>query len=74
MLQYDDSAFYFFALSSIIFYIVPCKYAKTSFVFISDAGWFSLCAGGLIFLDRLSFDLNLSCFFHEHPAVGVIPY
>jgi len=27
MLQYDDSAFYFFALSSIIFYIVPSWYS-----------------------------------------------
>jgi hypothetical protein len=25
MLQYDDSAFYFFALSILSFYLIPCK-------------------------------------------------
>lgn len=27
MLQYDNSAFYFFALSTISFYIIPCEFA-----------------------------------------------
>lgn len=31
MLQYDDSAFYFFALSILSFYLIPC----TSFVVVS---------------------------------------
>jgi len=25
MLQYDDSAFYFFAIGSLSFYLIPCK-------------------------------------------------
>ena len=31
MLQYDNSAFYFFALSTISFYLIPCKSVSLSF-------------------------------------------
>jgi translocation protein SEC63 len=53
MLQYDNSAFYFFALSTISFYILPCKFpfypferlfrsSSHMFALLSLAAWYSI--------------------------------